>query len=113
MTYASDLILKTNEPVMTIGGFSGSDKIITLEQFKQLVAEGAVRYAVVSGGGHMGGGSAESNSNNDIMNWITANGKLVPDSEWKDSTTSDIPNNNQKFSRFGGETSSAKLYDLA
>ena len=113
MTYASDLILKTGEPVMTIGGFSGSDIIITLEQFKQLIAEGAVRYAVVSSGGHMGGGSTESNSNNDIMNWITTNGKPVSDSEWKDSTTSDIPNNNQRFSGFGGETSSAKLYDLA
>ena len=97
MTYASDLILKTNEPVMTIGGFSGSDKIITLDQFKQLVAEGALRYAVVSGEGHMGGGSTESNSNNDIMNWIKANGKPVSDSEWKDSTTSDTQNNNQRF----------------
>jgi len=115
MTYASDLILKTGDPVMTIGGFSGSDKIITLEEFKQLVADGDVRYAVVSGGGRMGGGSAESNSNNDIMNWITANGTPVPDSEWKDSTTStsDIPNNNQRYSGFGGETSSAKLYDLS
>jgi len=113
MTYASDLILKTGEPVMTIGGFSGSDKIITLEQFKQLIAEGAVRYAVVSSGGHMGGSSTESNSNNDIMNWITANGKPVSDSEWKDPTTSDTQNNNQRFSGFGGETSSAKLYDLA
>jgi len=113
MTYASDLILKTDEPVMTIGGFSGSDKIITLEQFKQLIAEGAVRYAVVSSGGHMGGNSTESNSNNDIMNWITANGKPVSDSEWKDPTTSDTQNNNQRFSGFGGETSSAKLYDLA
>jgi len=112
-TYASDLILKTGEPVMTIGGFSGSDKIITLEKFRQLVADGSVRYAVVSGKGHMGGGSTESNSNNDIMNWITTNGKPVSDSEWKDSTTSDIPNNNQRLSGFGGETSSAKLYDLA
>jgi 4-amino-4-deoxy-L-arabinose transferase-like glycosyltransferase len=115
MTYASDLILKTGDPVMTIGGFSGSDKIITLEEFKQLVADGDVRYAVVSGGGSMGGGSTESNSNNDIMNWITANGTPVPDSEWKDSTTStsDIPNNNQRYSGFGGEASSAKLYDLS
>jgi len=113
MTYASDLILNTDEPVLTIGGFSGSDKIITLEQFKQLVTEGAVRYAVVSGGGHMGGGSAESNSNNDIMNWIKANGKLVPDSEWNDSTTSDTQNNNPKSGGFGGEASSSELYDLS
>lgn len=113
MTYASDLILKTGEPVMTIGGFSGSDKILTLDEFKQLVAKGAVRYAIVSDKGHMGGGASESNSNNDIMNWIAANGKLVSDSEWKDSTNSDMQNNNQRPGGFGGETSSAKLYDLA
>lgn len=113
MTYASDLILKTGEPVMTIGGFSGSDKIISLDEFKQLVSQGAVRYALVSSGGRMGGGSGESNSNNDIMSWIKANGKLVPNSEWKDSTTSDTPNNNQRSGGFGGEANSAELYDLS
>ncbi|NYC28726.1 glycosyltransferase family 39 protein [Clostridium saccharobutylicum] len=113
MTYASDLILKTGEPVMTIGGFSGSDKILSLDEFKQLVTRGVVRYAIVSDKGHMGGGASKSNSNNDIMNWIAANGKPVPDSEWKDSTNSDMQNNNQKTSEFGGETSSVKLYDLA
>jgi len=113
MTYASDLILKTGEPVMTIGGFSGSDKIISLDEFKQLVSQGAVRYALVSSGGRMGGGSGKSNSNNDIMSWIKANGKLVPNSEWKDSTTSDTPNNNQRSGGFGGEANSAELYDLS
>lgn len=113
MTYASDLILKTGEPVMTIGGFSGSDKIISLDEFKQLVSQGAVRYALVSGGSRMGGGFGGSNSNNDIMNWIKANGKLVPDSEWKDSTTSNTSNNNQKSGEFGGEANSAELYDLS
>lgn len=113
MTYASDLILKTGEPVMTIGGFSGSDKIISLDEFKQLVSQGAVRYALVSSGGRMGGRSGESNSNNDIMSWIKANGKLVPNSEWKDSTTSDTPNNNQRSGGFGGEANSAELYDLS
>lgn len=113
MTYSSDLILKTGEPVMTIGGFSGSDKIISLDEFKQLVSQGAVRYALVSSGGRMGGRSGESNSNNDIMSWIKANGKLVPNSEWKDSTTSDTPNNNQRSGGFGGEANSAELYDLS
>lgn len=113
MTYASDLILETGDPVITIGGFSGSDKIISLDEFKQLVSQGAVRYALVSGGGHMGGGFGGSNSNNDIMNWIKANGKLVPDSEWKDSKTSTPSNNSQKSGGFGGEANSAELCDLS
>ena len=113
MTYASDLILKTGEPVMSLGGFAGSDKIITLEQFKQLVVKGAVRYAVVSDGGRMGVGPMGSNTNNDIMSWIKINGNLVSDSEWKDSTTSNILNNNKSLADFSGETNSSKLYDLA
>ncbi|WP_315066657.1 glycosyltransferase family 39 protein [uncultured Clostridium sp.] len=115
MTYASDLILKTGEPVMTIGGFSGSDQIISLKDFRQLVADGSIRYALVNGGGRMGGGFGfgGSNSNNEITNWITENGNLVPDSEWKNSTTSDTSNTNQKFGGFGGGAGSAKLYDLS
>ena len=112
-TYASDLILKTGEPVMTIGGFSGSDQIISLKEFRDLVADGSIRYALVSGEGRMGGGFGGSNSNKEIMNWITNNGTLVPDSEWKDSTTSDTKSNNQKLGGSGGASGSAKLYDLS
>lgn len=106
MTYASDLILKTGEPVMTIGGFSGSDKIITVDQFKQLVTSGAIRYAIISGeagkGGFMGG-----NSNSDSTNWIEENGKVVLSSEWQDSATL----NNQRLGGYGGRNS-VQLYDL-
>ena len=102
----SDLILKTGEPVMTIGGFSGSDKIITVDQFKQLVTSGAIRYAIISGeagkGGFMGG-----NSNSDSTNWIEENGKVVLSSEWQDSTTL----NNQRLGGYGGRNS-VQLYDL-
>ena len=56
MTYGSDLILKTGEPVLTLGGFSGSDPILTVNQFKQLVANGDIRYAMVSGGTSRGMG---------------------------------------------------------
>jgi len=123
MTYGSDLILKTGEPILTLGGFSGSDPILTVNQFKQLVADGDIRYAMVSGGtsrgmGMSGGmaGAMTSNSNNAIMSWIKANGKVVSDSKWKDSTTA-ISNkkssglNNYKSGGFGGE-SSGNLYDL-
>jgi 4-amino-4-deoxy-L-arabinose transferase-like glycosyltransferase len=115
MTYGSDLILKTGEPVLTLGGFMGSDPILTVDQFKQLVADGAIRYAMATGGSNRGMGMTGvmgSNSNTAIMSWIKANGKAVPDSEWKDSTSSKNQTRNQGFGGFGGRTNSTELYDL-
>jgi len=115
MTYGSDLILKTGEPVLTLGGFMGSDPILTVDQFKQLVADGAIRYAIATGGTNRGMGMAGAmggNSNNAIMNWIKANGRVVPDSEWKDSTSSKKQTGNQGLDGFGGRTNSTELYDL-
>ena len=37
-------ILETGEPFMALGGYRGSDPILTLDQFEQLVAEGKVRF---------------------------------------------------------------------
>ncbi len=106
MTYASDLILKTGEPVMTIGGFSGSDKIITVDQFKQLVHSGAVRYAIVNGSAD-GSSFMGQNPNNDIVSWIKTNAKVVNSSEWQNFTNS----NNQRFAGYGGRNF-VQLYDL-
>lgn len=59
--YASDIIINTGESVMALGGFFGTDKVITLDEFKKLVNNGEIRYVMVGG---MGG-----NSSSDIMNW--------------------------------------------
>ena len=37
-------ILETGEPFMALGGYRGSDPILTLNQFERLVAEGKVRF---------------------------------------------------------------------
>ena len=98
-SYASDIIINYGESVMTLGGFSGSDNILTLAQFKKLVKDGTVRYAIVSGGNGAGG-------NSEITNWITKNGKAVSESEWSGNVVSNVSGKNQ----FGG--SSVSLYDL-
>ena len=51
---AAPLELATGKAVMAIGGFTGSDRSITLARFEQLVAAGRIHYYV--GGGDMGGG---------------------------------------------------------
>ncbi len=90
--YASDIIIKTGEAVMT-SGFFGTDNAITLSQFKELVNKGEVRYVMVGGQG----------GNNEIMNWVKSKGKVISESEWKDSSSN--------FQGFGGGNSE-QLYDL-
>ena len=67
---ASGYQLATQEPVMAIGGFNGSDPSPTLEQFKAYVAEGKIHYFI--GGGGMGGGSmGGSSASSEIATWVS------------------------------------------
>ena len=52
------IILATGEPVVTIGGFSGQDPAPTVSQLAQLVADGELKYVLLSDGGGMGGPGA-------------------------------------------------------
>lgn len=79
---AADIIVQTGEPVMAIGGFLGNDKSITLDQFKELVKKGEVRYVMTGG---MKGGSG--NASSEIMNWVQQNGTLVSSSEYGVTST--------------------------
>ncbi|MFE1364820.1 ArnT family glycosyltransferase [Streptomyces anulatus] len=83
---AASYQLATEEPVMAIGGFNGSDPSPTLAQFKQYVAEGKIHYFVSgggmgggtvggTGGGREGGGGMGGNSgtSSQISSWVTEN----------------------------------------
>lgn len=48
---ASTLIADYGLSVMALGGFSGNDPTITVDQFADYVAEGDVRYVLANGGG--------------------------------------------------------------
>jgi 4-amino-4-deoxy-L-arabinose transferase-like glycosyltransferase len=81
---ASSIILASGgKPVMSLGGFSGSDPILTVDQFAQLVRSGRVRYVLLGGGfGGFGRGPQGSSTNNNasIRQWVQANGTPVPGS---------------------------------
>ena len=66
--------LTSGRPVMAIGGFNGSDTPLTLEQFKQLVAYGKLKYYAASSRGRGGG---PNGGNSEITNWIKKNGQVV------------------------------------
>ena len=67
--------LTSGQPVMAVGGFNGSDTPLTLDQFKQLVKAGKVKYYAISSYGRGGGGPG--GSNNEITAWVKQTGTVV------------------------------------
>ncbi|MFC9799061.1 ArnT family glycosyltransferase [Streptomyces bacillaris] len=79
---AASYQLATEQPVMAIGGFNGSDPSPTLAQFKKYVEEGRIHYFVSGGGmggggegggGMGGGGMGGSGTAFQISSWVTEN----------------------------------------
>jgi 4-amino-4-deoxy-L-arabinose transferase-like glycosyltransferase len=81
---ASPYIIETGKPVMALGGFSGSDPILTTEQLQALIANGTVRYFLLSGGGGGFGGGGPGGSSS-ATSWVTSACTAVSSSEWSGS----------------------------
>lgn len=95
---AEAYIIQTGKAVMAMGGFSGSDPILTVEKLKQMIASKEIKYVLLSSGGPGGGSS-------DVQAWIRQNGTVIPTSEWQSST--------QTSGDMGrGRDGSSTLYEL-
>jgi 4-amino-4-deoxy-L-arabinose transferase-like glycosyltransferase len=126
---ADGIILATNKPVMALGGFGGSDPILTTNQLAALVSQGTVRYFLLGslreggqpppqfledipeqfrdrfgdrfgGPGGFGGGQQSA-----LTSWVTQHCTVVPTSQWQSSTsnTQNVP----------GPVGANQLYDCA
>jgi 4-amino-4-deoxy-L-arabinose transferase-like glycosyltransferase len=69
---ASGYQLATQDPVMAIGGFNGSDPSPTLAQFKAYVAAGKIHYFIAGGGMGGGPGGSGSSTSSAITAWVEA-----------------------------------------
>lgn len=58
---AAPIILATGEPVMALGGFTGSDPILTADELAQLVADNTVRYFWLN---------AQPNQQAELTRWV-------------------------------------------
>ena len=70
---ASGYQLATQQSVLPIGGFNGSDPSPTLAQFEQYVADGQIHYYIASAGLGGGGGGSSSGTGSAITQWVEAN----------------------------------------
>jgi 4-amino-4-deoxy-L-arabinose transferase-like glycosyltransferase len=78
---AEELIIPSGEPVMAVGGFVGSDPILTEQQLRQLVRDGGVRYffmTVTAGGGIPG-----LFGNTAAVGWIPRLCTTIPVDVWQ------------------------------
>jgi 4-amino-4-deoxy-L-arabinose transferase-like glycosyltransferase len=73
---ASSIILQTDKAVMAMGGFTGSDPILTVDSFKHLLADGKVRFILGGGFGGRGGGFGRGQTGVDT--WVRQSCAVVP-----------------------------------
>jgi 4-amino-4-deoxy-L-arabinose transferase-like glycosyltransferase len=64
--------LATDDPVMAIGGFNGTDPAPTLAEFETFVAEGKIHYYIGGGGFGAGQGSSGSSDATRIASWVAS-----------------------------------------
>ena len=91
---ASDIILKSGEPVLSYGGFNGIDKVFSREQFAGLIEKGKVRFVMIPDMDRKGSPSFPPSPvkiQEDLIKWVLEHGKEIPSAEWKSDKTVKIP----------------------
>jgi 4-amino-4-deoxy-L-arabinose transferase-like glycosyltransferase len=110
---ADSIILATNKPVMAMGGFGGSDPILTPSDLQALIQNNTVRFFLINaprttqgqnGGTTVRGGNNTNNGGtggiggfggnsrqNALTSWISTNCSAVPASNWQHSTKAASP----------------------
>ena len=71
-TAAAPYVIATGKAVMALGGFTGSDPILTTAELATLAKEGKVKYFLISGRGAGGPGGSSS-----LTTWIQHHSKLI------------------------------------
>ncbi|WP_328413839.1 glycosyltransferase family 39 protein [Streptomyces violaceus] len=96
---AAQLIVSSGEPVISMWGWSGSDKAMTLARLKELVKKGELHYIQLGGdggaparanssvgeGGGPGGGNGVSS---EVTAWVRKHGTAVKESEYSKTANS-------------------------
>lgn len=102
---AGQLILSSGKPVISMWGFTGSDRAMTLAKLKELVKKGELHYIQLGGGG-MGMGGDNSLSQ-EITTWVRKHGTAVKESAYSTSagTGSDSTSGSKTEKESGSSTS--------
>jgi len=105
---ASPIIIATGRPVMALGGYSGTDRVVTIAQFERLTTSGSVRFFLLP----LSSQEEETRINPAVTsllentealnvagqvdptgeaNWVRSHCRVVPVSQWHHNTQSAAP----------------------
>ncbi|MFF4349670.1 ArnT family glycosyltransferase [Streptomyces sp. NPDC001530] len=101
---ASSIILESGQPVISMGGWSGSDNAMTLAKLKSLVKSGKLHYIMISSTG--GGQGTDS----EIATWVAQHGTAVKSSAYTSSSSSTSTSSSTSSS--SSSSSAGGLYRL-
>ena len=109
---AAPIIIATGNPVMALGGFSGGDPILTVDDFARLVAENRVRFALIGDGSEGIRRIFSEARQKPLTDWIQANGERVDAARWRTPITTADPGAADGRPLRAAESAGAQLYDL-
>ena len=116
---AAPIIIETGHAVMAMGGFMGTDPILTAERLAQLVDSGQVRFVMLGDDRRMRRLVGLEASAHPVSGWVRANGRPVAPDLWREpgepsaaNTETPPANTNAARRRFGRGLVSTELYDL-
>ncbi|NEN86218.1 ArnT family glycosyltransferase [Paenibacillus elgii] len=86
-TSAAPYIIQTGKAVMAMGGFSGSDPILTVSKLQKLVDDKEVKYFLIPSGSGFGFGfGGGMGGSTEVMSWIREHGKEIAKEQWQSGT---------------------------
>jgi 4-amino-4-deoxy-L-arabinose transferase-like glycosyltransferase len=114
---AAPIIIATGKPVMAMGGFAGTDPILTPESLSQMVQQKELRFVLIGSGGRggFGGRAAEQAS---LIEWIQQHGKVVEPVLWRSARAPTSGGSSRPYTRRNGHgrganaTANTSLIDL-
>ncbi|MFF0034617.1 ArnT family glycosyltransferase [Streptomyces mirabilis] len=110
---AGQLILSTHKPVISMYGFTGTDKGMTVTKLKELVKKGELHYIQVGGSGMGGGMGGNDSTSSAVTAWVQKNATAVKESAYSKTSSSESSSATGSESENGQSAQSAStLYRL-
>jgi 4-amino-4-deoxy-L-arabinose transferase-like glycosyltransferase len=114
------LIIQTGQPALAVGGFMGSDPILTVDELAKMAQQHQFRYFMLQQGRGSRPGSAagpgpgawgQGPQQQEIAQWVRSHGTLVDPALWKvdEPVEAGLP---EGGAGFGGRGGSMQLYNL-
>lgn len=111
---AAPLIIESGQPVMAMGGFTGANPILSVEQLTELVEQGQLRYVLIADPDLIDRAFNAAPVQAPLVDWVRAHGQPVDPAEWRGTPdpAPQEPAGSAGGRRRRGGFAQSELYDL-